>query len=222
MASEITDSTSIALGFSPYKAESSLLNLIVNYETVITATHYLSSALWGAPYMGVGRNLIYRKSLFLGKKGFNGFNKVTGGDDDLFINRHASGGNCRICIHPEAIVDSFPKKNWSTYMKQKRRHLSVGKHYRSRDKWRLGLFATSQILFWICFVTLAILKVYPYVVFGGFGLRLIIQIAVVGIGSEKLSNRFPVFLLPVSDLIYSIYLPALGIPALLSKKVKWN
>jgi len=99
------------LEFSPYKYESSVLNLTISYETVITAIHYLSAILWGIPYMGVGRNLIYRKSLSLEKKGFNGFNKVTGGDDDLFVNRHAIGRNCRICIHPEAIVYSFPKMN---------------------------------------------------------------------------------------------------------------
>jgi len=222
MAGKMTDSTSFVLGFSPYKTEKTLLSLLIGYETIITAINYLSSALWGAPYMGVGRNLMYRKSLFIEEKGFHGFQKVTGGDDDLFVNKHSNAQNCRICIHPEAIIDSIPKTNWDDYLKQKRRHLSVGKHYKIRDKWKLTIFSISQILFWICFVTLAALQVNPYVVFGGFALRLVIQIIVIGIGSKKMSNQFPMLLLPISDLIYSVYLPVIGIPALVSKKVKWS
>ncbi len=79
------------LSYSPYYREPGFLNAFIRYESVFAAIQYLSFALLGNPYMGVGRNMAYRKSFFLEVKGFNNFLNVTGGDDDLFVNQHARG-----------------------------------------------------------------------------------------------------------------------------------
>ena len=210
------------LGYSPYTFNWSLLNIIIQFETLLTGIHYMSAALWGSPYMAVGRNLAYRKSFFLENKGFSGFQGVLGGDDDLFVNRHASGKNTRVCVLPEAIVETFPKKSWKSYLIQKKRHLSVGKHYKFGDKLRLGFFTTSQVSFWICLVILAFLTLNPYVIAGGFGCRLVLQSVVMGVGAKKLNTKCPIILLPFIDLLFAVYLPAVGIPALFAKKIKWS
>jgi biofilm PGA synthesis N-glycosyltransferase PgaC len=57
---------------------------------------YLGMAIRGIPYMGVGRNLAYRKDLFFRKKGFGAHNHIISGDDDLFVNANASGANTRV------------------------------------------------------------------------------------------------------------------------------
>lgn len=222
MSSSFSKDVTFVLGFSSYKFSWSPLNLIIQYETLLTGIHYLSRALWKSPYMGVGRNLSYKKSFFLKNKGFSGFQDVLGGDDDLLVNRYANGKNTAICISPDSRVESIPKTSWSSYLVQKRRHYAVGKHYRTKDKINLALFSLSQILFWICFVTLAILAVNPYLIAGGFGLRLTLQLIVMGVGAKKLSNKLPIILLPLLDLIYSVFLPTIGVPALLSKKNKWR
>ena len=222
MSSRYQKNTNFVLGFSPYKSESSLLNLLIRYETLLTGLQYLTSTLWGNPYMGVGRNLSYRKSFFLEKNGFSGIQHIMGGDDDLFVNRHATGANSKICIEPTAIMVSTPKKTWKAYYSQKRRHFSVGKHYLTADKIKLSLFSISQILFWICFVTLIVLTLNPYLVAGGFGLRLLFQIILFGLGAKKLSVKFPIVLIPMIDLIFTVFLPLVSLPALLSKKIKWR
>jgi hypothetical protein len=99
----------IVLGYSPYQKEKGFLNLFIRYETLFAALQYVSYAILKNPYMGVGRNLAYRKSLFLNNKGFNGFLGVTGGDDDLFVNQHANGSNTSICVGEKALVYSVPK-----------------------------------------------------------------------------------------------------------------
>jgi hypothetical protein len=66
------------------------LNRFIRFETVYSAVQYLSFALNGSPYMGVGRNLIYHKSLFAEANGFKSHEKIASGDDDLFINQVAN------------------------------------------------------------------------------------------------------------------------------------
>ncbi|MEQ9424989.1 MAG: glycosyltransferase [Cyclobacteriaceae bacterium] len=222
MVSEFQDETIFVLGYSPYTFSWSLLGLMIGFETLLTGIHYLTAALWGMPYMGVGRNLMYRKSYFLQHKGFIGFNNVTGGDDDLLVNKHGTSKNTRVCIDENAAVFSIPKTTFTSYFIQKKRHLSVGKHYQLKDKIRLGIHSISQILFWICLLSLAILEINPYVIGGGYLIRLIIQLVVMGFGARKLSDKFPVYLLPLMDFIYTLYIPLVGLPALLSKKVKWS
>ena len=91
------------------------MNRFIRFETILTALQYFSFGWLGNPYMGVGRNLAYRKSLFLEEKGFNNFLHVTGGDDDLFVNMHARGRNTRLEIAPESQVFSEPKRTWRAY-----------------------------------------------------------------------------------------------------------
>ena len=57
-------SKDIVLGFSPYFYEKGHVNRLVRFDTLFNGLHYLGAALCGHPYMGVGRNLAYRKSLF--------------------------------------------------------------------------------------------------------------------------------------------------------------
>ena len=46
------------------------LNKYIRYDTVFIAMQYLGMAIRGIPYMGVGRNLAYRKDEFFKNKGF--------------------------------------------------------------------------------------------------------------------------------------------------------
>ncbi len=222
MSSQYDEETVFVIGYSPYTFKWTLLNLLIQYETLLTAIHYLSAVLRKVPYMAVGRNLSYRKSFFLNQNGFSGIQHIVGGDDALFVNKFANGTNSKICIAPEAVVVSEPKDNWESYFIQKKRHLSIRKNYKMTDKIRLTLFSASQILFWICFIALSFLSADPYLVFGGFGLRLILQIIVIGPGVKRLSGKFPIIVLPLMDLIFAVLLPLISIPALLSKKIRWS
>ena len=80
----------VILGYSPYHKKPGVLNKIIRFETFHSALQYLSYALAGSPYMGVGRNLSYKKELFFRNKGFSAVNHLPGGDDDLFINKVAN------------------------------------------------------------------------------------------------------------------------------------
>ena len=57
---------SIVLGYGAYrKIRNSFLNKIIRFETLLTAIQYFSYAQNGKPYMGVGRNIAYKKEVFI-------------------------------------------------------------------------------------------------------------------------------------------------------------
>ena len=65
MQRDIRGPIEIGLGYGPYKKRPGFLNTFIRYETFFTLLQYGSFALAGHPYMGVGRNLIYKKELFV-------------------------------------------------------------------------------------------------------------------------------------------------------------
>ena len=66
----------VVIGYGGYHKRPGTLNKIIRFETFHSALQYLSLALAGLPYMGVGRNLSYKKSLFFNNKGFSSMNHV--------------------------------------------------------------------------------------------------------------------------------------------------
>ena len=142
----------VVLGMGPDYKEPGVLNKLIRWETFHTALQYFGFALAGTPYMGVGRNLSYRKELFFRNKGFSAINNLPSGDDDLFINKVATKSNTAIVLDPEAFTFSAPKQTWKDWMRQKARHYSTGKYYKRSHKFLLGLYAASLALFYPLFI----------------------------------------------------------------------
>ncbi len=109
----------IVLGYGAMHKTKGMLNKLVRWETFHTALQYLSYAQSGIPYMGVGRNLSYRKSVFFRQKGFSAHNHVPGGDDDLFINKAATKKNTAIIVDKDAFTLSIAPKSWRQWIDQK-------------------------------------------------------------------------------------------------------
>lgn len=149
MASALRDEKKIVLGYSPYILHTGFLNIFIRFEAVYTAIQYFSFALLKIPYMGVGRNLAYVKSLFYGQQGFLSHQHIASGDDDLFINQAANGQNTAIIIHPDTFVFSEPKRSWRSYYYQKSRHLTTGNRYKSTHQLLLGGLAGSHVMHYL-------------------------------------------------------------------------
>ncbi len=138
----------IVLGYGSYYKRPGLLNKLIRFETFHSALQYLSYALAGLPYMGVGRNLSYKKALFFNSKGFSSINHIPGGDDDLFINKVATKTNTRIAIGADAITLSEPKNTVGNWIRQKNRHYSTARYYKAGHKFLLGLYNFSFFFFY--------------------------------------------------------------------------
>jgi len=110
MSANFTLQKSIVLGYSGYEKSGTFLNKIIRFETLLTAVQYFSWSKIGRPYMGVGRNLAYKREEFFRVRGFMDHMKIRSGDDDLFINQAANAKNTTICLNPESFTVSIPKK----------------------------------------------------------------------------------------------------------------
>ena len=223
----LTPNKEIVLGFSPYFKQKGFLNNLIRYETFNTVIQYFSFAISGMPYMGVGRNLMYRKSIFLKNKGFAKHINIVGGDDDLFMNDIANANNTAVCLNPETFMYSFPKTTWQTWYRQKSRHLSVSKHYKLQHKINLGGLATSQILTWICFVILIPIFFHNPLIYWTLGIflfRLISQIIVFTKANKRLDNTLEIITLPFWDGIFALYFLIMGINNFIPRrqKMRWR
>lgn len=222
MSSAVNGKDIFTIGYSQYRRKKGLLNLFVRFETLLTGIQYIALALLGKPYMGVGRNLAYKKSFFLAKKGFNRFQGLLGGDDDLMVNQFANKHNTRVSIGKEAMTTSEPKQTWKSFFVQKTRHLSVGKHYKTSDKFVLGLFTVTHIFTWLGLAPALQWgpnMIWPLPV---LGLRYVLILMTFIIARKKFGDRFEWWWVPFLDIIFVFYYIFTAAKASFSKNVRWS
>jgi glycosyltransferase involved in cell wall biosynthesis len=189
------DRTEIVLGYGAFQKKKGLLNKIVRWETFHTALQYLSYALAGKPYMGVGRNLSYKKIIFFRHKGFSAHNNIPSGDDDLFINMAATKNNTKINIDPDAFTLSNSPGSWRQWIRQKSRHYSTGKFYKPSHKFLLGLYSFSQFMFYPLLAASVFLYNWRWALIV-FGIRFLTQAIILYPCMKKLKEKdlYPWFL----------------------------
>ncbi len=156
MTAVLQDNYSIVLGYGGYFKRVGVLNALIRFETVLTAGLYLGQAIAGHSYMGVGRNLAYRKTFFRAQNGFKSHLQIPSGDDDLLVNHGTTATNTAVVLDPMAFTWSLPKESWRSLFRQKRRHQSTAHHYRNKTKLMLGMYSGSVLLFYLCITTLSL------------------------------------------------------------------
>lgn len=217
-----------SLGFSGYEKKPGFLNSWIQFETLLTALFYMSFGLWKRPFMGIGRNMCYRKRFFMEVKAFKGFWHVEGGDDDLFVNQYATGKNTAIVIDPEANTLSQPKTTKAEYFVQKKRHLHAGKYYRGEDKQKIGFYSLSHALFWLGGIGLLIYFGLDQsweqflIVLGIILLRSVLMLSVFSSASKKIQGINAPINTWVHDLVYLGYFWVLGSISQQAKDIKWK
>ncbi|MCB0545391.1 MAG: glycosyltransferase [Saprospiraceae bacterium] len=204
-----TPETEIALGYAPMRREvrwgGRLLNGWARFETAQTAIQYFSFALSGWPYMGVGRNLAWKKSLFNRSGGFSRHLHRPSGDDDLLVNATAHAGNTAICLQPESFMYSDGERSWPGWLRQKRRQLDAGKRYRPAHQLALAVLSLSHTLHYFLLLVLLI---------AGFGmitaafcylLRSVSLLFLYGKILPKLREQRLLSQVPIYDTLFAAY-----------------
>jgi glycosyltransferase involved in cell wall biosynthesis len=223
MSAHFTGNTELILGIGKYAREKGLLNLLVRYETLFTALQYISFAIKGKPYMGVGRNMGYVKTLFYRHKGFASHLKVLSGDDDLFVNEAATPANTAVELHPGGMTVSVPPRKLIEWFKQKKRHLSTGKYYKKGSKFRLGTEYFSRVAFYITLIALLFHGPWTWIGLGAWSVLSSVRLVIVKLTMRRLDERD--LLLP--SLLFDPLMPLiLGIIRISNmirpREPKWN
>jgi cellulose synthase/poly-beta-1,6-N-acetylglucosamine synthase-like glycosyltransferase len=222
MQGHFTNKTEVVLAYGAYTPAKGLLNKLIRWETVHTAMQYFSFALAGRPYMGVGRNLAYRKSLFNRGKGFLSHYHIASGDDDLFVNQNATKKNTTICLSPQSFTTSAPARSFGEWARQKRRHLTTGKYYKPGDKFLLAGWPISMVLFISLTIFLAVQLFNPAIL----GLMLLVrQVSFLVIFKKTMNKLTEKKLLLFSlwfELFFVFFFALLAFINVFSRTHKWK
>lgn len=212
------EQTEVVLGYGAYFEKNTWLSSIINYDTLFIALQYMGMAAARHPYMGVGRNLAYKKDTFFQHDGFRGMLNERSGDDDLFVNKVTNRGNTAIVGSRESITWSSPKMTWQEWIHQKRRHLSVSHHYKTSSKLRLGLEPMTRGLLYALLIAVSIWGsgMAIGIAYGLWWLRLIMQMSVINTTAYRLGGR----LFGIEIVAYDIVLPLISLWILLTQRFR--
>ncbi len=206
MTSHFEDKVDFVLGYGGYVREKGLLNKYIRYDNVTIAIQYLGMAIRGVPYMGVGRNLSYRRSVFFENKGFGSHNHIVSGDDDLLVNTVATRRNTQVEYSLATHTRSIPASTLNSWINQKKRHLTTAPYYKPGDKFLLITEPFTRMLFYSAFIILlSFLFLWPWVL-AIFVVRLITQITVFTLDRKKLNESGLLAYL----LIFDIFSPLIN------------
>jgi len=227
MARNFTPETEFVLGYGAYLNIRGFLNRLITYDTLFIALQYMGMAYARKPYMGVGRNLAYRRETFFAQKGFASTLQLSSGDDDLMINKAATSTNTRIEIDPDSITWSEPNRTFRGWFYQKERHLSVSSYYSEISKFRLALEPISRGLFYGLLIATLILgnlitQITAVVL---FLTRYIVQLSIINRSAKHFGDRKHILTLPVFDIflpLLSLYILTVGRATSKGKTVRWK
>jgi cellulose synthase/poly-beta-1,6-N-acetylglucosamine synthase-like glycosyltransferase len=221
MAAGFSAEKEIVLGYGAYENRKGFLNKMIRFDTFQIGLMYLSAALRGRPYMGVGRNMAYKKELFFKSKNFSKHYHIKSGDDDLFINHVATGKNTAVVIDQKAITVSVPKETLSEWWRQKQRHLTTAPHYKSSTKFALGFFYATNYLFWSIFLVCLFFKAAFLPALALLLLRWLVQFIIYYNAARKLNEPGISALWFVFDVIFLFIYPALHLTKRYFRPNKW-
>ncbi len=210
------------LGYGKFYRRRGLLNKLIRFDALHVATMYFSAALSGFPYMGVGRNLSYRKETFIESGGFVQHYDLSSGDDDLFVSENAKKNEMSISLHPNSFMFSEPKKRWSAWWHQKRRHMTTGNRYRFNTKLYLSLYFLVIVLFPASAAVLLLSNYQLAAVAGMILIKWIIQWISFRRITKKLKEKNLLLISPVFETILALLYALIHISNILKKPGRWK
>ena len=211
----------LVLGYSPYLKGQGFLNLFVRFETVMTGIQYLSWAVIGSPYMGVGRNMLYPRKLFQQQDPYKDQKHIPYGDDDLWVQQASSKSKVVVNTEKASHVFSSPATSWKQWFKQKHRHLSAGHHYQMKAWWQPGLYAMALMSHWVLLPFL-MMSSPDNMLLAGFVLGLAVRWDTYRRWTSRLGDRDTALWYPFLEVGYALYLAVMGFITIVAKKQTWN
>ncbi|SHE98650.1 Glycosyltransferase, catalytic subunit of cellulose synthase and poly-beta-1,6-N-acetylglucosamine synthase [Bacteroides faecichinchillae] len=211
MARNFTSQTQIVLGYSGYDRTKGWFHKRVAFDALFQSMRYLGFAIAGKPYMGIGRNLAYRKELFFKQKGYSSYLNLQRGEDDLFINQIATAENTKVETDYNATVRIQPIERIKDWKEEKVSFMATARYYRGIQRYLLGFETFSRLLFYgVCIagIVFGILNFHWLVV--GIALfvwilRYILQAIVINQTAKEMGGgRKYYFSLPIFDLLQPI------------------
>lgn len=206
MASYIGKGKSIVLGYTQIKARTGFLNKLLRFENAHRSLFDLSMALAKIPIAGDRRNLAYTRSLFYEHKGFTQFNELTGGEDNLFVNRTGNSANVDVALHADAFMIENEPINVNKWWYAQKVRVRTMKYYKASSLFWLILYVLTHIAF---FVGLGIFFSTPLlsniILISIVVARYIINLTLFALVFKRFKEPSLLRFLPIMELLLSLY-----------------
>lgn len=223
ISAQLSDKKQIIVGHGRFTKKRSLFNLFLRYETFWNTVQYMGFTLRGLPFMAVGRNMAYTKSLFLEKDVFKPFLNMASGDDDLFMRACANKHNTAIQLNYNSQTESVPPRNLGEWFTRKSRHLTTAPKYRFNIKFWLITEALSRQIFWLLTLCSLFFPTFAPITVSLFIVRLVVLHIVLGKAAKKMGENKLYMATLIFDLITPIIVGCVWVTNIFSaKKKKWK
>lgn len=211
MARNFTPATEIVLGYSNYEKVPGWFNKKITFDTLLNSMRYLGMAVSGHPYMGTGRNMAYRKTLYYKQKGFVSHLNLQRGEDDLFINELATSSNTRVETDFNATTRIQPVYRYKDWKEEKVSYMATARFYHGIQRYLLGFETFSRLLFYIACIAGIVFGILNFhwlvagIAFLMWLLRFTVQAVIINRTAKEMGGgRKYYFSLPVFDLIQPV------------------
>ena len=159
MARNFTPRTEIVLGYNSYERGKGWRHRYIAFDSLFNSLRYLGFALAGRPYMGMGRNMAYRKELFFNKKGYSSHLNLQRGEDDLFINQIATPTNTRVETDSNAVIRMRAIERHKDWKEEKMSYLATSRCFKGFQRYLLGFETTTRLLFYATFIATLVFSI---------------------------------------------------------------
>ena len=223
IANKFSEGNDVIIGFGGYQQEKSFLNFLIRTDTNINAVDFLSATSLGIPYMAVGRNFAYKKSLFFKHKGFAKHMHLKSGDDDLFLNQVASSCKVGYLFTEGANTFSIPKKSFAAWFTQKNRHVSTFKKYPISKKILVFFLWWLKFSFYAIFIVTMVLNFDKLIIIIGIFLFLIlIRLLILTPIMKRLEDgklHFGIIVFEPILIFFQLFFPLVS---MIKREVEWK
>lgn len=152
MVRGFSEDKEVVLGYSFYQKKNYFYNRMARFDNHIFSMQYLSKAIKGSPYVGVFRNIAFRRHLFFDNKGFAS-NLHLEAAEEILINEIVTNSNTSVILSQDSFIETEMQE--ISLWKQIKKSYSLSKTY-LRDKASLifGFEFFSRSVFYLLFFAL--------------------------------------------------------------------
>ncbi len=141
--------TEAVLGYCAIQPKPVPFNWLQQYDNLAHSVEYLAAAIMRHPFTGNGRNLSYRRSLFMRKRGFIYHYSIPDGADDMFVNQNCNGNNTRVVLTQDSFTVVEPMNSLAQWHSYRKHRTVTHKYYPLWLKLSRALPSCCLVLFYL-------------------------------------------------------------------------
>ena len=206
VAGYVGKQTEMVLGYCGIQPRRSPINWLQQYDNLDYSVEYLGAAIHRRPFTGCGRNLSYRRSLFMKSGGFIYHYHIPDGADDMFVCQNATRRNTSVVLSDGAFTTVEPQRSLRAWHSYRRHRAATHRYYGLGLRLNRLMRPLGVLLFYLSAALLLVGGNFPWQVLAGVVLiKLIWQIVATAQATERLDIKPVVYWLsPLFEIYFFI------------------